>query len=44
MVCALKIKQISYVHAEALVAGELKHRSMVLIDNGIIVVVIASQE
>ena len=35
---ALKIKEIPYVHAEALVAGELKHGRIALIDKGIPVV------
>ncbi len=39
----LKIKGISYIHAEAFVAGELKHRSIALIDKGNPVVAIATQ-
>ena len=39
----LKIKEISYVHAEAFAADELKHGSIALIDNGIPVVAIATQ-
>ena len=40
---ALKIKEISYVHAEAFAAGELKHGSIALIDKGTPVVAIATQ-
>ena len=40
---ALKIKEISYVHAEAFAAGELKHGSIALIDQGTPVVAIATQ-
>ena len=38
---ALKLKEISYIHAEAYAAGELKHGPLALIDNNIPVVVIA---
>lgn len=31
---ALKIKEISYIHAEGMAAGELKHGPLALIDNG----------
>lgn len=31
---ALKMKEISYIHAEAYAAGELKHRTIALIDEG----------
>ncbi|MCX6003455.1 MAG: glutamine--fructose-6-phosphate transaminase (isomerizing) [Chloroflexi bacterium] len=37
---ALKLKEISYVHAEGMPAGELKHGTLALIDNGTPVVVI----
>lgn len=40
---ALKIKEISYVHAEAFAAGELKHGSIALIDKGTPVVALATQ-
>ena len=40
---ALKIKEISYVHAEAFAAGELKHGSIALIEEGTPVVAIATQ-
>ena len=40
---ALKLKEISYLHAEALAAGELKHGTLALIENGTAVIVTASQ-
>ena len=40
---ALKIKEISYVHAEAFAAGELKHGSIALIEQGTPVVALATQ-
>lgn len=38
---ALKLKEISYIHAEAYAAGELKHGPLALIDSTVPVVVIA---
>ncbi len=38
---ALKLKEISYIHAEGYAAGELKHGPIALIDEGTPVVVIA---
>src|SRR6202140_3510812 len=38
---ALKLKEISYIHAEAYAAGELKHGPIALIDENMPVVVIA---
>jgi glucosamine--fructose-6-phosphate aminotransferase (isomerizing) len=38
---ALKLKEISYIHAEAYAAGELKHGPLALIDNEMPVVVVA---
>ena len=40
---ALKLKEISYLHAEALAAGELKHGTLALIQDGTPVIVTASQ-
>jgi glucosamine--fructose-6-phosphate aminotransferase (isomerizing) len=40
---ALKLKEISYIHAEGYAAGEMKHGPIALIDEGIPVVVIAPQ-
>jgi glutamine---fructose-6-phosphate transaminase (isomerizing) len=36
---ALKLKEISYIHAEGYAAGELKHGPIALIDDGVPVVV-----
>lgn len=38
---ALKLKEISYIHAEAYASGELKHGPLALIDNKMPVIVIA---
>ncbi len=38
---ALKLKEISYIHAEGLAAGELKHGSIALIESSIPTVVLA---
>lgn len=38
---ALKLKEISYIHAEGYAAGEMKHGPIALIDNDVPVVVIA---
>ena len=40
---ALKLKEISYIHAEAYAAGELKHGTLALIEKGIPVIVLATQ-
>ncbi len=41
---SLKIKEISYVHAEAFAAGELKHGTIALIEKGVPVISIATQD
>ncbi len=41
---ALKLKEISYIHAEACAAGELKHGPLALIEKGLPVVALATQE
>lgn len=41
---ALKLKEISYIHAEAYAAGELKHGTLALIEEGIPVVALLTQE
>ena len=40
---ALKLKEISYLHAEGYAAGEMKHGPIALIDDGLPVVVIATR-
>ncbi len=39
----LKLKEISYMHAEAYAAGELKHGTLALIEDGVPVVALATQ-
>lgn len=41
---SLKLKEISYIHAEAFAAGELKHGTIALIEEGTPVVAIATQD
>jgi len=41
---ALKLKEISYIHAEAYAAGELKHGTIALISEGVPVIALATQE
>ncbi len=38
---ALKIKELSYIHAEAIAAGELKHGPIALIDKDVPIIVLA---
>ena len=40
---ALKLKEISYIHAEAYAAGELKHGTLALIIEGVPVIALATQ-
>jgi len=41
---ALKLKEISYIHAEACAAGELKHGPLALIEEGLPVIALVTQE
>lgn len=41
---ALKLKEISYIHAEAYAAGELKHGAIALVADQVPVIAIATQE
>lgn len=41
---SLKLKEISYVHSEAYAAGELKHGTISLIEDGTLVVCVATQK
>jgi glucosamine--fructose-6-phosphate aminotransferase (isomerizing) len=43
MEAALKLKEISYIHSEAYAAGELKHGTIALIEEGSLVVALATQ-
>jgi len=40
---SLKLKEISYIHSEAYAAGELKHGTIALIENGTFVMALATQ-
>ena len=41
---SLKLKEISYIHAEAYAAGELKHGTLALIIDGVPVIALATQD
>jgi glutamine---fructose-6-phosphate transaminase (isomerizing) len=41
---ALKLKEISYIHAEGYAAGEMKHGPIALVDNDLPVIVVAPQD
>jgi glutamine---fructose-6-phosphate transaminase (isomerizing) len=41
---ALKLKEISYIHAEGYAAGELKHGPIALIDENVPVIVLAPED
>ncbi len=41
---SLKLKEISYIHSEAYAAGELKHGTISLIEEGTLVVALATQQ
>lgn len=41
---SLKLKEISYIHSEAYAAGELKHGTLALIEEGIPVIALSTQE
>ena len=41
---SLKLKEISYIHSESFPAGELKHGTIALVEEGTPIIVIATQE
>ena len=41
---SLKMKEISYIHSEAYAAGELKHGTISLIEDGVLVIGVATQQ
>jgi len=43
MEAALKLKEISYIHAEAYAAGEMKHGPLALVEPGVAVVGLCTQ-
>ncbi len=44
MEAALKIKEVSYIHAEAFAGGELKHGTLALIENGTPCIVFVAED
>ena len=42
--CSLKLKEISYIHSEAYAAGELKHGTLALIEQGTPVIALATDK
>lgn len=40
--CSLKLKEISYIHSEAYAAGELKHGTLSLIEQGTVLIALAT--
>lgn len=41
---SLKMKEVAYIHCEGMIAGELKHGGLALIDDHVLVVVIATAD
>lgn len=41
---SLKLKEISYIHSDAYAGGELKHGTIALIENGTVVIALATQQ
>lgn len=41
---ALKLKEISYIHAEGFAAGEMKHGAIALVDDNLPVIVVAAKD
>jgi glucosamine--fructose-6-phosphate aminotransferase (isomerizing) len=41
---ALKIKEVSYIHAEGIFAGELKHGPLALIDNKMPIILVMNKD
>lgn len=44
MEIALKLKEISYIHCEGLLADDLKHGPLAMIENSVMVIIIASND
>jgi glucosamine--fructose-6-phosphate aminotransferase (isomerizing) len=44
MECALKLKEIAYIHAEGYPAGEMKHGPIALIDKSVVTVIISPSD
>lgn len=41
---SLKLKEVAYIHCEGMIAGELKHGTLALIDENVLVIVIATND
>ena len=41
---ALKLKEVSYIHAEGYAAGEMKHGPIALLEKGVTVVMVAPHD
>ena len=44
MASSLKLKEISYIHSEAMAAGELKHGTIAMIEEGTLVIAVCTQD
>ena len=44
MESSLKLKEISYIHSEAMAAGELKHGTIAMIEEGTLVIAVCTQD
>ena len=41
---SLKLKEISYIHSDAYAAGELKHGTISLVEDGTLVIALATHQ
>ena len=41
---ALKVKELTYIHSEGLLAGEMKHGPLALVDEHILILVIVTRD
>lgn len=44
MECALKVKEIAYLHSEGMLAGEMKHGPLALVDENLQLLVVATRD
>jgi glucosamine--fructose-6-phosphate aminotransferase (isomerizing) len=42
--CALKVKEVALMHSEGILAGEMKHGPLALVDETLPIIVIATQD
>ena len=40
--CALKVKEVAFMHSEGILGGEMKHGPLALVDENLLIVVIAT--